>query len=65
MAIKSKPIESKTLRKMRDINLTKTYKQIAEEIESSEMTVGNALRSGKATVSVIEKFEKYLNPVEA
>lgn len=63
MSIKSKPIGIKTLRKMREINLIKTYKQIAEDIGSSEMTVGNALRTGRATVSVITKFESY-NPKE-
>lgn len=63
MAIRSKQIDSKKLKKLRDRNLYDTIEKMSSEIGLSVHTVGNILRTGWATVASEEKIDAYLNPV--
>lgn len=62
MAIRSKQLDSKKLKKLRDRNLYDTIEKMASEIGLSVHTTGNILRTGWATVASERKIDTYLSP---
>jgi hypothetical protein len=62
MAIRSKQLDSKKLKKLRDRNIYDTIEVMASEIGLSAHTVGNILRTGWATGASEKKIDIYLAP---
>jgi len=59
--MKRKPIDKQTIKNWKALMYDTTYPAISESTGLSVLTIGNAIRTGKATQMVIEKLTKYFN----